>query len=124
MELTTIYTVEGNKFGKIIEEWAEKQNIEVISMSYKGDEITEIPESAILFHENFSISREDDEIMKEFAKINKLTHKFDLNGTFAATTSNFKMWLDRTQSKKVLFLGESKLAGHPTLERFLETVGK
>lgn len=119
MEVDTIYLIEHTKFGKLIANWTENLNKELIYTSYKNDRSLETIDGLVLFHENHNFSKEDDELYASLKKDNKATHKVDLNGTLSATLSNFKMWLSLNKPKNLLFVGEDKIINNANLEAFL-----
>lgn len=122
MKIKTIYVIANNKFGKTIGEWAESNRIEVVSTAQKNSELSELVEGVVLFHENHNFSKEDEELQEELDKDNKPIHKVDINGTLAATNSNFNMWLDRNRPQSLLILGAEEIANNPNLPIFLKGI--
>src|SRR5690554_8105620 len=122
MKIKTIYVIANNKFGKTIGEWAESNRIEVVSTAQKNSELSELVEGVVLFHENHNFSKEDEELQEELDKDNKPIHKVDINGTLAATNSNFNMWLDRNRPQSLLILGDDEIAKNPNLPNFLKGI--
>lgn len=122
MKIETIYVIENNKFGKTIAEWAEGKRIQVISTTHKNDELSDLVDGLVLFHENHNFSKEDHETSQVISRDNKAIHKVDINGTLAATKSSFNMWLDRNRPRQLLILGSEKVAKNTNLPVFLEGI--
>ncbi|HLW30496.1 MAG TPA: hypothetical protein VKX29_06535 [Brumimicrobium sp.] len=122
MKIETIYVIENNKFGKAIGEWAEDKRIHVVLTEQKNNELSSLIDGVVLFHENHNFSKDDDETQEVLGKDNKAVHKVDLNGTLAATNSNFNMWLDRNRPRTLLILGNDKVAKNANLANFLNGI--
>ena len=122
MRIETVYVIENNKFGKAISEWAEGKRIQVVATTHKNDNLSEIIDGVVLFHENHNFSRDDEETQSDLSNGNKAVHKVDINGTLAATNSNFNMWLDRNRPKSLLVLGDEDVAKNNNLSAFLEGI--
>ena len=122
MKIETIYVIEDNKFGKAIGEWAEDKRIQVVPTAQKNNDLSEIIDGVVLFHENYNFSKEDDETQEALSNDNKAIHKVDINGTLAATNSNFNMWLDRNRPTTLLILGDDDVAKNPNLPIFLKGI--
>lgn len=122
MKIETIYVIENNKFGKTIGEWAEDKRIQVVATSHRSGDLSELVDGVVLFHENHNFSKEDNETQEDLSRDNKAVHKVDLNGTLAATNSNFNMWLDRNRPKTLLILGDDEVAKNPNLPLFLQGI--
>lgn len=122
MKLETIYVIENNKFGNAITEWAEDKRIQVVPTTQKKDDLSEMVDGVVLFHENHNFSRDDDDIQTEMGRANIAVHKVDINGTLAATNSNFNMWLDRNRPKSLLILGGDVVSKNANLQSFLKGI--
>ncbi|WP_107037160.1 hypothetical protein [Brumimicrobium mesophilum] len=122
MKIETIYVIENNKFGKAISEWAEGKRIQVVATTHKNDNLSEIIDGVVLFHENHNFSRDDEDTQTDLSDGNKAVHKVDINGTLAATNSNFNMWLDRNRPNSILILGDEEVAKNANLPNFLEGI--
>ncbi|RFC53585.1 hypothetical protein [Brumimicrobium aurantiacum] len=122
MKVETIYVIENNKFGKAIAEWAEDKRIQVVHTTKKKDDLSELVEGVVLFHENHNFTKDDDDIQSELSERNTSVHKVDINGTLAATNSSFNMWLDRNRPNSILILGDEKVAKNGNLENFLKGI--
>lgn len=122
MKIETIYVIENNKFGKAIAEWAENKRIEVVATTHKNDNLTEVIDGVVLFHENHNFSKDDEDTQNELSNGNTAVHKVDINGTLAATNSNFNMWLDRNRPSTLLILGDEEVAVNANLPNFLERI--
>ncbi|HLV41619.1 MAG TPA: hypothetical protein VKY37_05030 [Brumimicrobium sp.] len=122
MKIETIYVIENNKFGKAIGEWAEDKRIQVVPTAQKNNELSELVDGVVLFHENHNFTKEDDETQEQLSNDNKAVHKVDINGTLAATNSNFNMWLDRNRPNSLLILGDDAVVKNPNFSNFLEGI--
>ena len=122
MKLETIYVIENNKFGKAITEWAEDKRIQVVPANQKKDDLSEIVNGVVLFHENHNFSKDYDDMQTEMSRGNIPVHKVDINGTLAATNSNFNMWLDRNRPQSLLILGDDEIAKNANLQSFLKGI--
>lgn len=111
-----------NKLGTMIAQWAEDQRIQVAPKPQKNNELIELVDSVVLFHENFDFSKEDLDTLDILNKNNKAVHKVDINGTLSATNSNFNMWIERNKPTCLLVLGEDKVAENSNLSKFLEGI--
>lgn len=119
MKINTIYLINNDKFSKAISTWAEGKSVESISTDKKGDALAEIIEGVVVFHENHNFSKEDEEVQELIESHNKPAHRIDINGTLAATASNFTMWLERNKPKSLLVLGNKEVSKNKNLKRFL-----
>lgn len=122
MKLDTLYVIMDNKLGTMIAQWAEDQRIQVAPKPQKNNELIELVDSVVLFHENFDFSKEDLDTLDILNKNNKAVHKVDINGTLSATNSNFNMWIERNKPTCLLVLGEDKVAENSNLSKFLEGI--
>ncbi len=122
MKIETIYVIEDNKFGKAIAEWAEGKRLQVVPTTQRKDDLSEIVDGVVLFHENHNFSKDDDDLQSELGKGNIPVHKVDINGTLAATNSNFNMWLDRNRPHALLILGDDEVAKNANLPNFLKGI--
>jgi hypothetical protein len=122
MKIETIYIIEDNKFGKAIAEWAEDKRIQVVPTTQKKDDLSEIADGVVLFHENHNFSKGDNDLQVELGKGSMPVHKVDINGTLAATNSSFNMWLDRNRPSSILILGDAEVAKNGNLSNFLKGI--
>ncbi len=122
MKIETLYVIENNNLGSAITEWAEGKRIQVAPKSQKNNELIQLVDSVVLFHENFNFSKEDEETLDVLNKNNKATHKVDINGTLSATNSSFNMWLERNKPECLLILGDNNVAKNPNLPKFLDGI--
>jgi hypothetical protein len=72
----------------------------------------------VLLHENHNLFKELEDIAIQLDKSNVPSYKIDINGTLAATRSNFEMWVERNRPKNILFIGRDELAKNDNLGRF------
>tara|TARA_B100000508_G_scaffold137355_1_gene131599 strand:- start:118548 stop:118922 length:375 start_codon:yes stop_codon:yes gene_type:complete len=124
MTIRTVYVIEDNKFGKSITEWTEGKRIEAVPVDQKNNDLVDDVDAIVVFHENHNFSKEDEETHEYLTENNKPGYKVDINGTLAATNSNFTMWLERNRPKSLLILGQDDVAKNPNFKRFLESIGK
>jgi hypothetical protein len=122
MKIETIYVIENNKFGKAITEWAEDKRIQVVPTPQKNNDLSDLVDGVVLFHENHNFSKEDGDTQEALNNDNKAVHKVDINGTLAATNSNFNMWLDRNRPRTLLILGDDKVVKNTNLPNFLKGI--
>lgn len=122
MKTETIYVIENNKFGKAIAAWAEGKRIQVVPSTQKNDNLRELIDGVVLFHENHNFSKEDEETQSILSERNISVHRVDINGTLAATRSSFNLWLDRNRPKSLLILGDDGIAQNANLPDFLKGI--
>lgn len=122
MTIKSIYVVEGTDFGKSITQWVEDTSIEAIPIEQKNNELLDVIDAVVIFHENHNFSKEDEETHAFLVENNKPGYKVDINGTLAATNSNFTMWLERNKPNSLFILGQSAITKNPNLKRFLESM--
>lgn len=119
MKIDTVYLLNNDEFSKAIANWTEGKRVEYVSTDKKGDALAEIIEGVVVFHENHNFSKEDEDIQALIESHNKPAHRVDINGTLAATASNFTMWLERNKPKSLLVLGNKEVSKNKNLMRFL-----
>lgn len=124
MKVKTVYLIDSNSFGNTILEWAENKHIEAVNLDQKNNDLVELVDGAVVFHENHNFSKVDEETQAYLNENNRPSHRVDINGTLAATKSNFTMWLERNNPSKLLVLGNSEIAKNPNLKRFLDSLEK
>jgi hypothetical protein len=122
MKIETVYLINNNSFGNTITEWSIGKSIDAVSVDQKNNNLAEIVDAAVVFHENHNFSKEVEEIQSFLESNNRPSHRVDINGTLAATKSNFTMWLDRNKPSSLLILGSSDIAKNPNLKRFLDSL--
>jgi hypothetical protein len=122
MMIKTVYLISNNSFGNTITEWSEGKRIDVVSVDQKSSDLADIVDAAVVFHENHNFTKEDEDIQGFLESNNRPSHRVDINGTLAATKSNFTMWLERNKPSSLLILGRPDIAKNPNLKRFLDSV--
>lgn len=122
IKVKTVYLIESNLFSKSIEEWAINSLLSVETLDTKTQDIDEFIDGVVVFHENHNISKEIEDLQLILDSANRPGHRIDINGTLAATKSNFEMWLERNKPSKLLFLGKDDLPKNENLQRFLENL--
>lgn len=122
MKIETVYLISNNSFGNTITGWSEGKSIDVVSVEQKNNDLADIVDAAVVFHENHNFTKEDEEIQGFLESNNRPSHRVDINGTLAATKSNFTMWLERNKPSNLLILGSPDIAKNPNLKRFLDSL--
>lgn len=124
MKIDKFYFLENNEFTKTIKSWAEERQIETLVLDSKKGDLSELVDAVALFHENHNFSKEAEETHSFIVNNNRPGHKVDINGTLAATASNFSMWLERNNPKNLLVIGVDNLSKNKNLSRFLSSLEK
>ena len=88
----------------------------------KSQDIDDFVDGVVVFHENHNVSREIEELQAFLDNSNRPGYRIDINGTLAATKSNFEMWLERNKPTKLLFVGSDELPKNDNLLRFLSNL--
>lgn len=122
MKIKTVYLIDNNSLGKCITEWSEGKNINAVNLDQKNENLVDLVDAAVVFHENHNFTKEDEEIQNLLENNHRPSHRVDINGTLAATKSNFTMWLERNNPSNLLILGNSEVAKNPNLKRFLNSL--
>ncbi len=122
MKIELIYLIDQNGFHDVIKTWADQKGIEVAIIDPKSDDFLDLIDGMTLIHENHNFSKEAEELQNYLNKNNRPTHKIDINGTVAATASNFTMWTERNKTKKLLLVGGLEVIQNPNLNRFLSKI--
>ena len=117
-----IYLKSNNQFSLKIKDWAETKAEEVVFTEEDNHLFLQTLDSLLIFNENQSFSSEIQEIKTYFDKQQKSVHKIDINGTLAAGSSNFSLWLENTNCKQLLILGGEELTTNSNLERYLSAL--
>ena len=121
MKIDKFYILSRGKFADTIKSWANDHQIEVVEQM-NGSALYDVIDGAILFHINHNISKELNELHKEIDMNNRPIHKIDVNGTLAATVSNFTMWIERNKPERILVLGGDEVENSNNLHRFLTSI--
>jgi ABC-type transport system involved in Fe-S cluster assembly fused permease/ATPase subunit len=114
-----IYLKSNSQFSVKIKDWAETKAVEIEFTEGDNQLFLQNLDSLLIFNENQSFSSEIQEIKTYFDKQQKSVHKIDINGTLAAGSSNFSLWLENTNCKQLLILGGDELTANSNLERYL-----
>jgi hypothetical protein len=122
IKVKTVCLIESNLFSKSIEVWAHNSSLSLETLDSKTQDIDEFIDGVVVFHENHNISKEIEDLQLILDSANRPGHRIDINGTLAATKSNFEMWLERNKPSKLLFLGKNDLPKNKNLQRFLENL--
>ncbi len=122
MKIKTVYLINNNNFGNTITEWSVGKRIDAITIDQKNNNLAEIVDAAVIFHENHNFTKEHEEIQGFLESNHRPSHRVDINGTLAATKSNFTMWLERNTPSNLLILGSPDISKNPNLKRFLDSL--
>lgn len=117
-----IYLKSNSQFSVKIKDWAETKADEIVFTEGDNQLFLQNLDSLLIFNENQSFSSEIQEIKTYFDKQQKSVHKIDINGTLAAGSSNFSLWLENTNCKQLLILGGEELTTNSNLERYLSAL--
>jgi len=107
-------------FEKSIQTWAESKAITFTLFDGK-DSLTEVADAVVLFHENYTISKENKSVNELFEENGKFSHSVDVNGTLIAAVSSFVFWLENHKPKNVLFIGDNNIIKN---EKFITCLEK
>ena len=119
MKIEKIYLLEDNEFNSLLNSWAEEAGVSIAIADNKSNDFSEVVDAIAIFHENHNFSKELEELNDDLIKNHCPSHKIDVNGTLAATLSNFTMWLERNKPKSLLMVGGTGVAKNENLVRFL-----
>lgn len=122
MKIKTVYLIDNNSLGITIAEWSEGKRINAVNLDQKNDNLADVVDAAVVFHENHNFTKEDEDIQSLLENNHRPSHRVDINGTLAATKSNFTMWLERNKPSNLLILGNPEVAKNPNLKRFLDSL--
>lgn len=117
-----IYLKSNSQFSVKIKDWAETKADEIVFTEGDNQLFLQNLDSLLIFNENQSFSSEIQEIKSYLDKQQKSVHKIDINGTLAAGSSNFSLWLENTNCKQLLILGGEELTTNSNLERYLSAL--
>jgi histidyl-tRNA synthetase len=117
-----IYLKSNSQFSVKIKDWAETKADEIVFTEDDNQLFLQNLDSLLIFNENQSFSSEIQEIKSYLDKQQKSVHKIDINGTLAAGSSNFSLWLENTNCKQMLILGGEELTTNSNLERYLSAL--
>jgi hypothetical protein len=108
-------------FDQTVINWANNSNINI--KQYDGSlSLYETADAVVLFHEDYSISKENEGIVDLFNDNGKFTRQVDINGTLIASVSSFIFWLENHKPNNLLFVGDDKLAKNEKFLKFLDQV--
>ncbi len=121
MLLTEIVLRREDEFDQIVSNWAHKNNIKI--KQYDGSlSLYDFAEAVVLFHEDYTISKENEGVVSLFDDNGKFTRQVDINGTLIASVSSFIFWLENHQPKNLLFIGNDNLAKNEKFLKFLNQI--
>jgi len=106
-------------FEQSIQTWAEGKTIKFTPFDGK-DSLTEVVDAVVLFHENYTISKENKVVKDLFEENGKFSHSVDINGTLIAAISSFVFWLENHKPKNVLFIGDDNIIKNEKFITYLE----
>jgi hypothetical protein len=121
MRFESVYVLQSGDFAKFLVDWFGSLGVEVHQVDLKTD-LSESIQGVVLLHENHNLFKELEDIAIQLDKSNVPSYKIDINGTLAATRSNFEMWVERNRPKNILFIGRDELAKNDNLGRFFQSL--
>ena len=123
MLLKSIILRKTDEFETAIQNWANSNDIkqEIFDGS---QELYELADAIVLFHEDYNISKENASIKDLFSNNGKFSHSIDVNGTLMASVSSFVFWLENHKPKSVLSIGDDKLITNKKFNTYLERLGE
>lgn len=119
MIIEKIYLLSTNSFSKCVEEWAAYASVQSQRLSIKKQNIEDLIDGVVVFHENFNKHKNIEELVENLVQLNRPSHRVDINGTMVATKSNFEMWMERNQIRNLLILGDDQLPKNTKFKSFL-----
>jgi hypothetical protein len=123
MKIDRLYFINKSAFTNVMRLWTDEKGIDLTEHPMNED-LLELIDGAVLFHVNHNLNKEFIQLADLIEENNVPTYKVDVNGTLAATLSNFSMWLERNKAKNVLILGHEDVAKSENLNRFLGALFK
>ncbi len=106
-------------FESSIQEWANQNEIK--NEIFNGNnELSEITDAVVLFHEDSNISKENASIKDLFSDNGKFSHTIDVNGTLMASVSSFVFWLENHKPNSILIIGDKKLVNNKKFDTYLK----
>ncbi len=122
MLLKNIILRNTDDFESTIQKWAELNKVG--SEVFDGnEELSEVADAVVLFHEDYNISKENASIKDLFSNNAKFSHSIDVNGTLMASVSSFVFWLENHKPGTVLIIGDNKLVDNKKFNTYLEQLG-
>ena len=123
MLLKSIILRKTDEFETAIQNWANSNDIkqEIFDGS---QELYELADAIVLFHEDYNISKENASIKDLFSNNGKFSHSIDVNGTLMASVSSFVFWLENHKPKSVLIIVDYKLITNKKFNTYLERLGE
>ena len=106
-------------FEKSIQEWAQVNKINTTVFD-GSNSLTDSADAVVLFHEDYTISRENEGVKELFSNDGKFSHSIDVNGTLMASVSSFVFWLENHKPKTLLFIGDDKLTNNEKFAKYLK----
>jgi len=119
MQNLTIFLEEKSAFTTTLESTLIEKGFAVEVINPIPDEDVPV-DAVVLFHDNHNLDKRIVEIRDYYEKHQIAIHKIDLSGTLNVALTHLSLFLDRIQSKKVLFVGSPSLKDHPKMEVFKE----
>jgi len=108
-------------FDQEVSKWASNNSITI--KQYDGSlSLYDFADAVILFHEDYTISKENEGVVDLFNDNGKFTRQVDINGTLIASVSSFIFWLENHKPKNLLFVGDDNLVKNEKFTKFLNQV--
>lgn len=122
MLLKNIILRKSEDFEASIQKWCDINNIAHVIFD-GSQELYELADAIVLFHEDYNISKENTAIKDLFSNNGKFSHSIDVNGTLMASVSSFVFWLENHKPKTVLIIGDNKLIENKKFDTYLDRLG-
>lgn len=119
MLLKKIVLRNNDSFAVSIQDWAEKQGIDVESFDGKAS-LFDVVDSLVIIQEDHNVTKDTKELRDAIERIHKPTHQIDVNATMNASVASLRFWLENNKPKSVLFVGDEKITESHRFSEYLE----
>jgi hypothetical protein len=121
MTVEFIYVLNTGELFTYLQTWANNFDI-IIEKADAKEDLSDVIDGVVLIHENHNVQKDMEELVASLDKNNCPGHRVDINGTLAATKSNFEMWVERNKTKRLLFVGKDDLVKSENFDRFFNSL--
>lgn len=115
----TIFLQDKSTFATTMAPWLTEKGVTVESFEAVAD-LPENVDSVVVFHDQHNFDKNTAELRDQFDRMNVAMHKIDLSGTLNVAISHLSLFIERTKSKNVVFIGSENLKDHPKMQLFKE----
>ena len=119
MLLKKIVLRNNDSFAVSIQDWAEKQGIDVESFDGKAS-LFDVVDSLVIIQEDHNVTKDTKELRDAIERIHKPTHQIDVNATMNASVASLRFWLENNKPKSVLFVDDEKITESHRFSEYLE----